>query len=214
MSIKDNMRQAFFELKETASNALPQEPETAPVQENGAIERMEEVSVIAEAAPLTPTPFPGVAVVLSSTVISEDTTLWGNLRSGGNLEIHGSLKGNVEAKGGISVIGGRVQGNLSGASIQLTAASVQGELSATGRVVIDESTMVIGDVQAESARLNGRVRGNLHVTENTTLQANAVLVGDVETRTIAMSEGARVLGTISVDQSNAAATLFEDVDIF
>ncbi len=200
MGIKDNMKQAFIELK----HDLPMQDDNVPVKTMDA----QDVSIVTPSTVSVP-----LLNRVSSTLISEETTLWGNLNSNGNVELRGSMKGNVEAKGNVIVTGGRVLGNITGASVQLLSALVQGNVMATGRITLDADSAVMGDIHAETVSIDGRVRGDLKVEKHTCLLANALLMGNVDTHVISMNEGARVLGSIMVDQNNASTTVFPEVEI-
>lgn len=214
MGMKDNMRQALIELKGAAMGEGPRGAdgdETLPHETDigiGDFGGLSPAEPIAGDGGFAPPPTP-----LSSTRISEDTTIWGNIRSSGNVELHGALQGDVDAKGSISIIGGRLRGNLSSANVQLIGAAVQGDLNVTGRVSVDSATMVIGNITAQSVRLDGHMRGNLRAEQSTTIQANAVLLGDVETQTISMSEGAQMTGALAVRQVDGPTPRFEDVEV-
>jgi cytoskeletal protein CcmA (bactofilin family) len=150
---------------------------------------------------------------VTTTVISAESTLWGNLSSDGNVELHGALKGSIHTKGNVVISGGRILGNITGSGIQLLNARVQGNIMATGRVAMDVDSEVMGDIKAENISVDGHVKGDLKIEKSTNLLANALLMGNVDTRIVSMSEGARVLGTIMVDQNNASAVVFSEVEI-
>ena len=229
MSIKDNMKQAFSELKDSvvpgggsgnaggSQTAQQQVPQSQPQQHPaGMTEDGTEVTIVpavpVREAPAIPFERP-VTRRVTTTIISEDTTILGNVTTGGNLEIHGALRGDIDAKGDISIDGGKVLGNLNGCSIQLSGATVQGDLAASGGVALDASSVIMGDVEAESASVDGRIRGNLRTVQGAHLRGNSVLVGNLEARTFSISEGAKIFGSISIDRDNVDAYVFNDLEI-
>ena len=88
------------------------------------------------------------------------------------------IRGNISASADLHV-DGRVEGDISCASL------VQGEAS-----------VIEGSIEAESARLAGRVTGSIHVRELVMLRT-ARADGDVRYDALTIEQGAQVVGRFS-----------------
>ena len=100
----------------------------------------------------------------SSSVIAEGTTVRGNVRGRGSLDIHGHVEGDVEVDGNVSLgSSGGVQGQISGALLTI-AGQVAGDLRGSEGVLLERGAKVIGDLTAprigiaEGALVRGHVR--------------------------------------------------------
>ncbi len=89
-----------------------------------------------------------------------------------------TIKGDISATADLHV-DGRVQGDISCASL------VQGE-----------SSLIEGSIQAETARLSGRVTGSIHARELVVLRT-ARIEGDVNYDALTIEQGAQVDGRFS-----------------
>jgi cytoskeletal protein CcmA (bactofilin family) len=98
-----------------------------------------------------------------NTIIGPNTSLQGDVETGGFTRIDGSIRGNVHAKGRI-VIGekARMRGNISGTAITIGGV-VYGNIIARESLVILSTALVLGDIitrriQAdEGCLIHGRV---------------------------------------------------------
>jgi len=100
-----------------------------------------------------------------------------------------TIRGDVEFEGGIH-LQGRILGNF----------RMQPGGDAT--MDIEAGAEVEGEVRAQQARINGRVRGDVHVGGRLVLGSRAVIEGNVHYGSIEMAAGARITGKML---SNAAA---------
>lgn len=143
------------------------------------------------------------------TVISAGTSMFGDIRSEGAVEVRGKLKGNLEATGNVRITG-KVLGDVKGDSVELVNCAVQGNITATASVHIDESTIVVGDIVAADLVTDGKVKGNVQVEHTAAFQKNAVLAGNVTAALVSMSEGAKIQGTVRISEDNETNALFGD----
>lgn len=98
-----------------------------------------------------------------NTIIGENTSLTGDIETGGFTRIDGSIRGNAKVKGRV-VVGerARVKGNVSGTNITVGGV-VCGNIIADGHLVILSTALIIGDIvtrriQADDGCfVNGRV---------------------------------------------------------
>jgi len=132
-----------------------------------------------------------------ATVISRSMVIVGEITSSGDIDIYGDVKGSVKTDGDIKATG-KVIGDMAGNSLTLNGCTIQGNLTAQGSVMIGVNTVVVGDIIADSIKLNGKVKGNLTISKMSEFLENALLAGDVHSQTISMSQGAKLHGNVSV----------------
>lgn len=81
---------------------------------------------------------------------------------------------------------------------------VNGNVEATGQVVVGEKGVVKGDVRCADLLVYGRLEGNVYV-DRVQLKPSAVILGNIETETLEVDSGARYQGNV-VMKENAPAT--------
>lgn len=137
-----------------------------------------------------------------ATVISRTMVIVGEISSTGDIDIYGDVKGTVKTEGDIKATG-KVVGDMTGNSFTLNGCTIQGNITALGSVVIGLNTVVVGDIVADSIKLNGKVKGNLAIAKMSEFLENALLVGDVHSQTISMNQGAKLHGNVRVALDSA-----------
>jgi cytoskeletal protein CcmA (bactofilin family) len=113
-----------------------------------------------------------------TTLVAAGTTIDGDIRFCGALELEGTVNGVVRAEGDEHAV-----------------------------VRILPGGHVRGDVHAPIVVVNGLVTGNVYSTEHVELAANAVVRGDVEYSLIEMTKGAQVDGHLHFRSPGDGASL-------
>ena len=103
----------------------------------------------------------------STTLISKESEIIGNINFTGDLEVQGTVRGNIYAKG---------------------------EKNATVRIV--EGGVVEGEIHVPRTVINGEVTGDVHCSEHLELAAKAVVQGNIHYRLIEMVKGAQLNGNL------------------
>ncbi len=100
----------------------------------------------------------------AASIIGRGTSIRGNVRGAGAIEIRGRVEGDVQVDGDVTVAeDGAVSGNVSGAQI-IVAGQVAGDLTGSEAVMLERGARVVGDLLAprigiaEGALVRGRVR--------------------------------------------------------
>jgi cytoskeletal protein CcmA (bactofilin family) len=96
------------------------------------------------------------------------------------------LVGNVETRGPL-MVSGRVQGN----------GRIGGTLS------VSKSAHWEGDISARQAVLAGRITGKIHIEDKLEISASAVIVGEIVAKVLAIANGARIEGEVTVTSGKA-----------
>ncbi|MCR5482342.1 MAG: polymer-forming cytoskeletal protein [Clostridia bacterium] len=136
-----------------------------------------------------------------TTRITANMVVIGDITSTDRVDIFGRVRGDIQTEDDI-VLEGVVEGGISGRNMLLQGSALRGNVLASGDVAIESGSVIVGNVQAENVKLDGKVKGNLFVEQMTQLTENALLVGDVETTGVAASVGSRIRGNIKTKQAN------------
>lgn len=209
MSAKENARQAWKEILGVVGvDSGKDEQDEATFQESDEALSSDEISDQSIA-------FKGHQVVQMHpvSVISDGMTVNGDAKVRGDLELRGAMKGNISADGNVTVTG-KLMGDLRCTKdVVLISAVVQGNVSSAGAIALDKASTIIGDVDASSATIDGKMKGSLIVEETANFQKDAVLIGDVTAGKITMDEGAQVVGSIKINMDQVPTIEFKDIEI-
>ncbi|MDF3020025.1 MAG: hypothetical protein K0Q92_1328 [Steroidobacteraceae bacterium] len=107
---------------------------------------------------------------MSPTVISESTTVVGDIETRGPLMVSGHVRGD-----------GRIGGTLS----------------------VSKAAHWEGDIEAKQAVLAGKVTGRIVVEEKLEISASAVITGEIVAKVLAIANGARIEGEVTVTSGKA-----------
>lgn len=130
------------------------------------------------------------------SVITEGTTIKGNLSTTGSFSISGNIEGNVQCNGKLEVTG-VIRGNSSSSEIFADAAKIEGEIVSTGTVKIGLGSVVVGNITATSAVIAGAVKGDIDVQGPVVVDTSAVIVGNIKSRSVQINNGAVIEGFCS-----------------
>lgn len=209
MSAKDNARQAWKEILGVVGVDAGKEAKDGDI-----LDGMDEPPAV-EAEHETGYQYRGPAVVQMHpvSVISDGMTVTGDAKVRGDLELRGAMKGNIAADGNVTVTG-KLLGDLRCTKdVILISAVIQGNISAAGAIILDKTSTIIGDVEAASATVDGKMKGSLKVEETANFQKDAVLIGDVTAGKISMNEGAQVVGAIKINMDQVPSIEFKDIEL-
>ena len=164
---------------------VPEDPE--PVYEAPVVEKKEPVTMI-EMSSKKPTD--------ETSVLTESMIINGNIATEGALDVRGSIVGNVEALGKLNITG-IIQGNSQAAEIFADGARVTGELRSQGSIKVGQSTVILGNIYANSAVIAGAVKGDIDVRGPVILDASAIVMGDIKSKSVQINNGAVIEGMCS-----------------
>lgn len=136
------------------------------------------------------------AVSDETTVITEGTSITGDLNSDGSIDIRGRIAGNVNCNGKL-VVTGVLEGNSNSSEFFADAAKIEGEVSSTGTVKIGIGSVVIGNITASSAVIAGAIKGDIDVQGPVVVDTSAVVMGNIKSRSVQINNGAVIEGFCS-----------------
>lgn len=232
--LKDDLSQAVNELmpeegvgeaaenldkQDAAASEIPQADEKE--DEFGAdlsqmLDRVEEEmgnSMASEAAYAADKPMNDMSASSSKRPSDEESVLTasmlinGNIATEGSLDLRGSVVGNIEALGKLNITG-TIQGNSQAAEIYAEGAKITGELRSMGSIKIGQSTVIIGNIFANSAVIAGAVKGDIDVKGPVILDASAIVMGDIKSKSVQINNGAVIEGMCSQCYAEVNPTSF------
>ncbi|MCL1847162.1 MAG: polymer-forming cytoskeletal protein [Coriobacteriia bacterium] len=129
------------------------------------------------------------------TVITKEATVLGDILTEGHIDVVGRVKGNIDAKGDVA-IHGIVRGDVGGAKIGLYNCRVKGNLDAGLGVIVDDSSVIGGDVRTKNIIFDGKVKGNIDAENVVVLRSHSYCLGDVTAASLAIEPGAILNGKV------------------
>lgn len=143
------------------------------------------------------------------TVISQGTTIVGDIKSDSGIEMLGTMTGSIVTSGSVK-INGKQNGDVQGAGIELFACTVRGNLNAAEDINVDSDSVIVGDIKCGNLTIDGKLKGNVHVMGNVSCQGNSVLIGDVTSTTITISSGAKLKGKMEISDGSIEPVEIKD----
>ncbi len=137
---------------------------------------------------------PGTSVIAREMVITGDCIVEGRIR------IEGTIVGDVRAAGLELARSGSVKGDLTATQGPdgepfVIAGEVDGRVHAP-KVEVGPNGAILGGVEADEAKVRGRVEKGILARKRLFLEETAVVEGDVRATNLALKEGGQVNGTI------------------
>jgi cytoskeletal protein CcmA (bactofilin family) len=130
------------------------------------------------------------------TVISKSTMIVGDIRTLANITIDGNVRGKVDVLKDAN-IRGMLIGDLVCSNTEMKGSSIQGNVFAKGSTYIDNDSILLGDLTAQFASIDGKVKGNIEIGSKIELHPNAIVAGNINTNTISIADGANIKGFIN-----------------
>lgn len=128
------------------------------------------------------------AITDETTVITEGTSINGDINADGSIDIRGRIGGNVTCNGKL-VITGILEGNSNSSEFFADAAKIEGEVNSTGTVKIGIGSVVIGNITASSAVIAGAIKGDIDVQGPVVVDTSAVIMGNIKSRSVQINNG-------------------------
>lgn len=199
MGKKDNFNKAMFDMFGVGTDAGTEPaPEYEKVEEKTqggltdaavAKETVVTAAVNAEAAP---------AVAAERTYIGRGTTIEGNIKAKGDVEILGDFKGDIDA-GGKVTLHTSVIGNIKADALSFLGEKLTGDVQVTKDFTLGRNSTMNGNIHANDVTCAGSITGNIDIKGTLMLEETAVINGDIKTGFMSMSRGAVVRGKVEMN---------------
>lgn len=155
--------------------------------------------------------FAGRSVSDETAVVTAGMKITGDVVSDGSMNVIGTIEGNIEIMGKLNVTGSIV-GNSKATEIYAENANISGEVRSDGSVKIGQSSVIIGDIFANSAVIAGAVKGDIDVRGPVVLDTSAIVMGNIKSRSVQINNGAVIEGMCSQCYADVNPTsFFEDL---
>ncbi len=141
------------------------------------------------------------------SVLTESMIINGNIATEGGLDVRGSVVGNLEAMGKLNITG-TIQGNSQAAEIYAEGAKITGEMKSESSIKVGQSTVIIGNIFANSAVIAGAVKGDIDVKGPVILDASAIVMGNIKSKSVQINNGAVIEGMCSQCYAEVNPTSF------
>lgn len=207
VSAMEQLATAVPETESVSEEKQPAQPETPAIEliintvakTTQEEKKMSDITVDTMAKTETPAPaapMSSTAVSDEVTVITESTSITGNMNSTGSFDIRGTINGNIECNGKLQVTG-TLKGNSQSSEFFADAAKVEGEVVSTGTVKIGLGSVIIGNITATSAVIAGAIKGDIDVQGPVVVDTSAVVMGNIKSRSVQINNGAVIEGFCS-----------------
>lgn len=130
-------------------------------------------------------------------IIPKGTSIHGNITTDGGMKVRGNVTGDINSLGKVSVWG-EVNGNIVGQQVEMISSRMKGNINAVDSVIVSIDTKIVGDINANTLRSEGKLEGNVVVKNGAELSSNAVLLGNLTSAEILIEKGAVIRGEIKV----------------
>lgn len=149
------------------------------------------------------------SVVDETAVITASMTINGDIISEGSIDVIGTINGNIDALGKLNITG-TINGNSKAAEIFADNAKIMGEVFSEGSVKIGQSSVIIGNISAQSAVIAGAVKGDIDVHGPVVLDTSAIVMGNIKSKAVQINNGAVIEGMCSQCYADVNPTAFFD----
>lgn len=146
-----------------------------------------------------------------TAIITAGMTIKGDISSQGSLDIIGTVEGNIEILGKLNITG-NIEGASSAADVYAEKARINGDVHSVGSIKIGQSTIVIGNIFANSAVIAGAVKGDIDVKGPVVLDTSAIVMGNIKSKSVQINNGAVIEGLCSQCYADVnPSSFFEDI---
>lgn len=140
-------------------------------------------------------------------IVTAGMKVKGDMTSDGSLEVVGTIEGNIDIMGKLNITG-TVTGNSKATEIYAENAKITGEVRSDGSVKIGQSSVIIGNIFANSAVIAGAVKGDIDVHGPVILDTSAIVMGNIKSKSVQINNGAVIEGMCSQCYADVNPTSF------
>jgi len=144
------------------------------------------------------------------SIIAREATVLGDIITEGHIDVIGKVRGNIAAQGDVA-IHGQVRGNIDGEKIGLYNSRVKGNLKAGQGVIVNDQSIIDGDVTTKNIIFDGKVRGSIAAESVVVLRSHSYCLGDVTAASLAVEPGAVINGTVRTLIDGDPEAPFEEI---
>lgn len=200
MGVKDNFNQAVHEVFPFYKNAKANGEKNSPVLSDPADGKPEgNITLITTAtAPRQTEPeiVSPEQPEVETAYITKDTKITGTIVSMSNIDVCGEIIGDIESQHGLK-ISGKVEGSVKGKNVDISNATIKGNIHAAQRLCIENKSIVVGNIFATELEFCGRINGDINVKKDITVRKESYITGDISAVSISIEKGAMIKGMVT-----------------
>ena len=132
-----------------------------------------------------------------SSYLAPSMEIEGCIKAKGDIEIAGALKGDITSEGAVTVRFS-VDGSISAKYLQLIDCTINGDITVSENVAVNEKSTVNGNITAKSVSCSGKVNGDISAEDTVALEPTAYIVGDITAAGLSVANGAVIKGKLSM----------------
>ncbi len=131
-----------------------------------------------------------------TTDITKGTTIEGNVKSSGSVNLYGKIIGDVDCLGKL-VVTGTIKGTAKATEIFANSCKIDGDVISEGSIKVGNGAVIIGNMSGKSAVIGGAVKGDIDVQGPVIVDATAVIKGNIKSKSVQINNGAVIDGFCS-----------------
>lgn len=148
----------------------------------------------------------------AAAVIPKGTVINGNIEITDKLEMYGEINGDIYSDNYVNVCG-NVNGNIKANELYTKDSYIEGQIDCVRGAVVQDNTVILGDINAESLTVDGAIQGKLDIKGCVTIGAKAIVDSDIKAKSIHVDNGAAINGYCSLCYAEIdASAVFPDTE--
>jgi cytoskeletal protein CcmA (bactofilin family) len=92
-----------------------------------------------------------------------------------------------------------IRGNVSGGEDLVVEGRIEGTVTISNRLTVEEAGVVEADLDVEDLTVNGTVQGEIRASRSVALSASAKVIGNLRAPRVVIEDGARFKGRVEMD---------------
>ncbi|WWR15079.1 polymer-forming cytoskeletal protein [Lachnospiraceae bacterium JLR.KK008] len=209
---EETIVEEFYETEE-ASGQIAKEEQGANDMTDTLESLLEKIDMEGQAAPAEAKPqtadmsYAGRSISDETAVVTAGMKIKGDVTSDGSMDVIGTIEGNIDIMGKLNITG-MIMGNSKATEIYAENAKITGEVRSDGSVKIGQSSVIIGNIFANSAVIAGAVKGDIDVHGPVILDTSAIVMGNIKSKSVQINNGAVIEGMCSQCYADINPTSF------
>ena len=99
-----------------------------------------------------------------------------------------------------------IKGNIKFSGVLTLDGKLDGEIHTDGALLLGDSAVINGNINAQSVVVRGKVHGNINAKEKIEIKSKAELFGDIRASKLVIEEGVTYVGKTEVNPNKVAPT--------
>ncbi len=206
----ETLEEALEEVSDDVIEERSEAAETEEIKNTGTKQEEEEVEAIQYADVEMENTAAAQEAADETAVITEGMVIRGDISSKGSLNVIGTVEGNIDILGKLNITG-NIEGASKAADVYAEKARINGDIHSASSIKIGQSTVIIGNIYANSAVIAGAVKGDIDVKGPVILDTSAIVMGNIKSKSVQINNGAVIEGLCSQCYADVnPSSFFED----